>query len=309
MILSLEIATSTLLCAQLFILHSPPPKLKTMPNSFHISRRSFLTRCSLAAAASGLPLWYVQRELAAQEVAKTITSPNDRPAIALIGCGGQGQYDAQNAQRFADVIAVCDVDQRNQDEAAAKFSKDGKTPAKYGDFRKLLERDDIHAIVQATPDHWHTLVNIAAANAKKDVYGEKPLTLCIDEGQHVIKSVRDNKIVFQTGTQQRSSKSFRLACELVRNERIGKLKEVNVFVPAGIRGNQFKPVPVPDGFNYDFWLGQTPAAEYFTERCHQNFRWWFAYAGGPVTDLLSVFCWTEVVNPPDQYGGRGTTSG
>ena len=143
-----------------------------------------------------------------------------------------------------------------------RFTKDGKTPAKYGDFRKLLERGDVHAVVQAAPDHWHTLINIAAAKAKKDVYGEKPLTLTIDEGRHMIKAVRDNQIVFQTGTQQRSSKRFHLACELVRNGRIGKLKHVNVFVPAGIRGGPFKKVTVPAEFNYDFWLGQTPTAEY-----------------------------------------------
>ena len=256
-----------------------------MKKSFHISRRSFLQRTTLAAAASGLPLWFVQRELDAAETnAAAVTSPNDRPGIALIGCGGMGMGDAGNAQRFGDIVAVCDVDQSHVDNAAQKFSRDGKSPAKYNDFRKLLENPDVHAVIQATPDHWHTLVNIAAANAKKDVYGEKPLTLTIDEGSHIIKAVRDNKIVFQTGTQQRSSNYFHLACELVRNERIGKLKEVHVFVPAGIRGNHFKKVPVPFGFNYDFWLGQTPAAEFFNERCHQNFRWWFDYAGGPVTD-------------------------
>jgi predicted dehydrogenase len=255
-----------------------------MTKAFQISRRSFLQKASLAAAAGGLPLWFVQRELAAAEVAQNISSPNDRPGIALIGCGGMGQGDAENASRFGDIIAVCDVDQRHADAAARRFTKDGKTPVKYGDFRKLLERDDVHAIVQATPDHWHTLVNLAAAKAKKDVYGEKPLTLTIDEGRHVIQAVRENKIVFQTGTQQRSSRRFRLACELVRNGRLGTLKEVHVFVPAGIRGNHFKTVSVPAEFNYDFWLGQAPAAEYFTERCHGTFRWWYDYSGGPVTD-------------------------
>jgi predicted dehydrogenase len=255
-----------------------------MSKPFQISRRSFLQKSALAATATGLPLWFVQRELAADEVAKTISSPNDRPGVALIGCGGMGQTDALNASRFGDIIAVCDVDQKYAGEAAQKLSKDGKTPAKYNDFRKLLERDDVHCILQATPDHWHTLINIAAARAKKDVYGEKPLTLTIDEGKHVIKAVRHNKIVFQTGTQQRSSKRFRLACELVRNGRLGALKEVNVFVPAGILGNHFKKVSVPDGFDYDFWLGQAPSAEYFTERCHATFRWWWDYSGGPVTD-------------------------
>ena len=255
-----------------------------MPKTLHITRRSFLQRCTFAAAATGLPLWFVQRELAAQEVAKTITSPNSRPGLALIGCGGMGTGDAQNASRFGDIVAVCDVDQRHADAAVQRFTKNGKTPAKYGDFRKLLERDDVHCVVQGTPDHWHSLINIAAAKAKKDVYGEKPLTLTIDEGHHVIQAVRENKIVFQTGTQQRSSPRFRLACELARNGRLGKLQQVNVFVPAGIRGNHFKKIPVPPEFNFDFWLGQAPTAEYVAERCHANFRWWFDYSGGPVTD-------------------------
>jgi predicted dehydrogenase len=147
-----------------------------------------------------------------------------------------------------------------------------------------MERDDIHIIVQATPDHWHTLVNLAAAKAKKDVYGEKPLTLTIDEGKHIVKAVRDNRIVFQTGTQQRSSQKFHLACELVRNGRIGKLKQVNVFVPAGYHAGPFKTAPVPEGLNWDFWLGQAPKVDYVPERCHGNFRWWWDYSGGPVTD-------------------------
>jgi predicted dehydrogenase len=255
-----------------------------MPKPFHISRRSFLRRCSLAAAATGLPLWFVQRELAAAEVVSPISSPNDRPGLGLIGCGGMGQGDAQNASRFGDIVAVCDVDQKYSSQAVQRFTAAGRTPVQYSDFRKLLERDDIHAVVQATPDHWHTLINIAAARAKKDVYGEKPLTLTIDEGHHIIRAVRDNGIVFQTGTQQRSSKWFRIACELVRNGRIGTLKQVNVYVPAGIRGGGFQKVPVPAGFDYEFWLGQAPEAQYYTERCHANFRWWFDYAGGPVTD-------------------------
>ena len=255
-----------------------------MNKSFQISRRSFLKRASITAAASGLPLWFVQRQLAAAEITNAVTSPNARPGIALIGCGGMGQGDADNASHYGDIVAVCDVDEGHLNSAAQRFTKDGKAPAKYSDFRKLLERADVHAIVQATPDHWHTLINLAAANAKKDVYGEKPLTLTVDEGRHVIEAVRKNKIVFQTGTQQRSSTYFHLACELVRNARLGQLSEVHVFVPAGIRGNHFAKAQPPAEFNYDFWLGQTPSAEYFKERCHQNFRWWFDYAGGPVTD-------------------------
>jgi predicted dehydrogenase len=272
--------------AAAFALEKPTRSAKAsgMNTSFQISRRSFLHRCTALAAASGLPLWFVQRDLAAAEAPRASTSPNGRPGLGLIGCGGMGMGDAQNASRFGDILAVCDVDRHHAEGAAKKFSKDGKTPTVYGDFRKLLDRGDISAIVQATPDHWHTLVNIAAAKAKKDVYGEKPLTLTIDEGRHVIQAVRENKIVFQNGTQQRSSKRFHLTCELVRNGRIGTLKEVHVFVPAGIRGGPFQSVPVPGELNYDFWLGQAPQAEYFTERCHRTFRWWYDYAGGPVTD-------------------------
>src|ERR1035437_3256269 len=261
---------------------------KNMHKPFHISRRTFLARCTATAAATGLPLWFVQTQLATAADAVTNApaqpGPNDRPGIALIGCGGMGQGDAENAARFGDILAVCDVDQRHVDAAAQRFTKNGRTPAKYGDFRKLLERDDIHAIVQALPIYWHTLINLAAAKAKKDVYGEKPLTLTIDEGKKVVKAVRDNRIVFQTGTQQRSSRSFRLACELVRNERIGKLQEVNVWVPAGLREGPFQTRPVPQGLNWDFWQGQTPAVDYVKERCHSTFRWWYEYAGGPVTD-------------------------
>lgn len=258
--------------------------LKAVKKPTLISRRPFLKKFAGIAAASGLPIWFVQRELEAAEPGEKVDSPNDRIGIGLIGCGGMGVGDARNASHYGDIVAVCDPDQRHAERAVNTFAKDGKSPAAYGDFRKLLDRKDIDVIVQATPDHWHTLINIGAAKAKKDVYAEKPLTLTIDEGRHVIRAVRENKVVLQTGTQQRSSTRFRLACELVRNGRLGRLKEVHVFVPAGIRGGPFQPVPVPQELDYDFWLGQAPKAVYYQERCHRNFRWWWDYAGGPVTD-------------------------
>jgi predicted dehydrogenase len=268
--------------------------IKTMSHPFQdkpfqISRRSFLTKCTVAAAAAGLPLWVVQRNAAfaadTATNAPSLPSPNDRPGIALIGCGGQGTGDATGSTGYGDILAVCDVDHNHLDRAAQRFTKNGKTPDKYTDFRKVMERDDIHIIVQATPDHWHTLINLAAAKAKKDVYGEKPLTLTVDEGKHVVKAVRANKIVFQTGTQQRSSPRFHTACELVRNGRIGKLQEVDVWVPGGLRAGPFKTGQVPPAsLNFDFWLGQAPQVEYMQERCANTFRWWWDYAGAPVTD-------------------------
>jgi len=262
---------------------------KFQNKSFQITRRSFLAKCTAAAAATGLPLWVVQQDatLAAEAAtnAHGLPGPNDRPGVALIGCGGQGTGDAMNASGYGDVLALCDVNQQHLNNAVRRFSMDGRTPDKYTDFRKVMERDDIHIIVQATPDHWHTLINIAAANAKKDVYGEKPLTLTVDEGKRVIKAVRDNKTVFQTGTQQRSDRRFRLACELVRNGRIGKLQEVDVWVPGGLRAGPFQTGQVPPPtLNFDYWLGQAPQVEYMHERCDNTFRWWWDYAGGPVTD-------------------------
>ena len=248
-----------------------------------ISRRSFLRAGSVAAAATGLPLWFVERSLA-QETAPTPTSRNDRLNFALIGCGGMGTGNAQEAARLGNLVAICDADENHLNAVAARFGRSGPTPKKYTDFRELLKRDDIHAVINATPDHWHTLINIAAARAKKDIYGQKPLTLCVAEGRSVIKAVRDNKIVFQTGSQQRSDRRFRLACELVRNGRIGKMEEVNVWVPAGLKDGPFQTRPVPAGLNWDLWQGQTPRVDYLRERCHGSFRWWWDYAGGPVTD-------------------------
>jgi myo-inositol 2-dehydrogenase / D-chiro-inositol 1-dehydrogenase len=254
------------------------------PKRFEVTRRSFLKTCTAVATATGLPAWFVERELLGATPRPRRLGPNDRPAIALVGCGGMGRGDAKNASRFGDIVALCDVDEKHLTQAAEQFAKDGKTPEKFSDFRKLMERADIDVVIAATPDHWHTLVNLAATQAGKDVYGEKPLTLTIDEGKHLIKAVRKYKTVFQTGTQQRSDPKFRLACELVRNERIGKLKEATVWLPAGLREGPFSPKPVPTELNWDFWLGQAPKVEYLPQRCHLYFRYWYDYSGGTMTD-------------------------
>jgi predicted dehydrogenase len=261
---------------------NPAPKLPL----FHVSRRSFLRSCALTAAATGLPSWFVERNalFAAENPAAKPRLANDRPGIALIGCGGMGRYDLTLASQFGDVVALCDVDQTHLDEAITQFTADGKKPVGYTDFRKLLERPDVHAIVNATPDHWHSLVNIAAVRAGKDVYGEKPLTLTIDEGRQVIDAVRKAGAVFQTGTQQRSMKYFRLAAELVRNGRIGKLKRIEIFLPAGLRDGPFQSQPVPATLNWDVWQGQAAAYDYLPQRCHGNFRFWHDYSGGTMTD-------------------------
>jgi len=257
-----------------------PPEAKRL----QISRRSFVKSCSAAAGASGLPLWFVERVLSQDSATAKRPSPNDRPGIALVGCGGQGRADARNASRFGDILAVCDVDDNHSAEAVKQFTANGKTPDSFNAFRKLLERGDVHVIVNATPDHWHTLVNLAASRAGKDIYGEKPLTLTIDEGKHVVETMRKHKTVFQTGSQQRSDRRFRLACELVRNGRLGKLKQITVWLPAGPREGPFQSSAVPAGLNWDYWLGQAPKVDYVRQRCHSTFRYWYDYSGGTMTD-------------------------
>lgn len=274
---------------------------------FYVSRRSFLKSCSLAAAATGLPAWFLERELAAAPAPKEL-GPNDRPGVALVGCGGMGKGDAGNASRFGNIVAVCDVDASHVEQAAKQFTKEGKVPAKYSDFRKVMERDDVHAVINGTPDHWHTLINLAATLAGKDVYGEKPLTLTIDEGKHLIAAVRKEKTVLQTGTQQRSDARFRLAVELVRNGRIGKLKEVTVWLPAGLRDGPFQAAPVPAGLDWDYWLGQAPKVDYMPQRCHTYFRYWYDYSGGTMTDWgahhLDIASWAIGLPAPRQIEAR-----
>lgn len=249
-----------------------------------LSRRKFINSLAAATATTGLPFWFLQQTQAHAVPPKESTSRNDRPTVALIGCGRRGVSVAKDALRLADVVAVCDVDRSHAESAAKELERGGKRPDACNDFRQLMERKDVQLVINGTPDQWHTLINIAAARAGKDIYCEKPLTLTVDEGRRLVKVVRENKTVLQTGTQQRSDRYFRLACELVRNQRIGKLKEIIVWVPAGLRGGPFEPQPVPPGLNWDFWQGQSPATDYMPERCHTTFRYWLDYAGGTTTD-------------------------
>jgi len=266
-----------------------------------LSRRQFLKTSALVAAATGLPGWFLEREQAMAASAPKRPGPNDRPGIALVGCGGMGRGDAGNARRFGDIVAVCDVDARQAEGAAKQFSDKGKSPVIYRDFRKLMENQDVHIIVNGTPDHWHTLINILTVNNGRDVYSEKPLTLTIDEGKQLVKAVRKNKTVFQVGSQQRSDRNFRLACELVRNGRLGKLQDMIVGLPTGPREGPFEPIPVPPDLNWDYYVGQAPKMDYVGVRkvtkagdkenvsyeckcAHVVFRWWYCFSGGQMTD-------------------------
>ena len=241
------------------------------------SRRGFLKSATMLAAASSLPAWFVAE---AEEQKSPPQADSEKLRFGLIGCGGQGTGDARNAQNFGKIVAVCDVDESHL--AAAKKTFAGAEG--FSDFRKLLERKDIDAVICGTCDHWHAIVSMAAMKAGKDVYCEKPLTLTIDEGKHVLEMQRKTGRVLQTGTQQRSSQRFRLAVDVIRNGRIGKLQRAEVWLPAGLREGPFQKSDVPAGFNFDFWTGSTPKVDYVKERTHRTFRYWWDYSGGTMTD-------------------------
>ncbi|MCS1410921.1 MAG: Inositol 2-dehydrogenase [Verrucomicrobia subdivision 3 bacterium] len=244
-----------------------------------LTRRRFVKSTVALAAASTLPQWHLN-EYAAQPAAARPKSPNDRLNIGLVGCGGMGRANARQFAKLGNLAAVCDVD----DLRAAQAKKEHPGAKVYQDFRNLVARKDIDIVICGTVDHWHTLVSIAAMRAGKDVYCEKPLTLTIDEGKHLINVANETKRILQTGSQQRSNKIFRLACELVRNGRIGKLKHVDTFLPSGPRQGPFEISEVPATFNHDFWMGSTPWVPYIKERTHVSFRYYYAYSGGTMTD-------------------------
>lgn len=248
-----------------------------MAGAVRVSRRAFLEGVAGTTAALSLPTWFAEECLGAQDA---LADASGALRFALIGCGGMGRHDARNAERFGPIVAICDLDEGHLDLANKDFPK----AVRYRDFRKLLERKDVEAVICGTVDHWHTLVAVAAMRAGKDIYCEKPLTLTVAEGQHLIDAERQTGRILQTGTQQRSSVRFRLACDLVRNNRIGTLKQVEVWLPAGLRQGPFPTTPVPAGFDYDFWLGPTAQVPYVKERTHFSFRYWWEYSGGTMTD-------------------------
>jgi predicted dehydrogenase len=201
-------------------------------------------------------------------------APGERITVGCIGVGRMGMGDLKEALGFkqVQVVAVCDVDaQRVKNAQATVDSRYGERSAGcagYGDYRDLLARDDVDAVQIATPDHWHALPAIAAARSGKDIFLQKPLTLTIREGRVLSDTVRRYNRVFQVGSQQRSDRKFRFACELVRNGRIGKLRTVKVGFGTDPGTGPQAPMRVPDGLDYDMWLGQTPWVPYTEQRVH-----------------------------------------
>jgi predicted dehydrogenase len=218
--------------------------------------------------------------------------------MGLIGLGSMGMRHVAGflQEDGCRIVAVCDVDAARRGAAVQQINKhyDQKDCRQYNEFRDLIARDDIDTLCIAVPDHWHAAIALAGLRAGKDVYGEKPLARTISEGRRIVEVVGRYNRVWQTGSWQRSTDHFRFACELVRNERVGRLKRVEVgigpgYKPAGGAKTVYRidpqPImPIPDGFDYETWLGPAPWAPYTEKRCHWNFRWILDYSGGQVTD-------------------------
>jgi predicted dehydrogenase len=206
-----------------------------------------------------------------------------------------GCSDFENIVRAAPELgvrarAVCDVDAVRARKAASEVDAcygSRESCLVFGDFRQLTRHPDVDAVIVATPDHWHALVALDAIRHGKDVYVEKPLTLTLAEGRALADACAAHKRVGQTGTQQRSSRNFRHACELVRNGRLGKIHHVEITIPPNNRhcAATWSEDPVPEGFDYDFWLGPAPWAPFTRQRTHYSFRFILDYALGQTTNF------------------------
>ncbi len=271
------------------------------------SRRRFLKRlAALSSTAFAAPYFIPASALGRDDR----PAPSERITLAMIGTGNQGLNDLRDflKDERVQVVAVCDVNREgpgywsggiagrepalrlvNETYAQQKAAGTYRGCDAYADYREVLGRQDVDAVEICTPDHWHALGVIAAAKAKKDIYCQKPLALTIQEGRAMSNAVKKHGVVFQTGSQQRSDANFRRACELVRNGRIGEVKMVRVGMPSGWpdygkTADRKEPEKVPDGFDFNFWLGPAPEAYYCPARVGVNFRWIQDYSGGQVTD-------------------------
>jgi predicted dehydrogenase len=258
---------------------------------------SRLTRRGFLKGAAGIALAAPYIASAASLGAGPRLSPSERIHVGCIGVGNQGGGHlgglVKNGE--AQVVAVCDVDAARRDAAANLANKTYANEFKsasyhgcdgYNDFREVLGRPDVDAVVVTTPDHWHAPIAIAAARAGKDIYCEKPMTLTIADGRAMVEAVRRYGRVFQTGSQRRSQAEIRHMCELVRNGRLGRLHTVRVTIATNNKTcpPTWSPEPVPPGFDYDLWLGPAPLEPYHALRCHYTFRFILDYSGGQMTN-------------------------
>ena len=272
-----------------------------------ISRRRFVTSTTAGIVGAGAAL----RGRTAEQSSGQTVAPSDRVRVALVGCGGMGKSNLRNFVRMPEVqvVAVCDVWDHNR-AGAARIG--GRDVQQVSDFRRVADMKDVDVVIVATPDHWHALATIAALDAGKDVYVEKPLAHNIYEGRKIVEAARRNKRVVQMGTQQRSGAHFQEAVKLVRDGKLGKVARVHCWnhgnaSPAGI-GNPPDSAP-PPGLDWDMYLGPAPKVPFNPNRFTWNFRWFWDYAGGMMTDwgvhLIDIVQWAMDSPAPTAVSASG----
>lgn len=226
-------------------------------------------------------------------------APSKQITVGCIGVGWQGGSNLDSLLALGDcrVIAICDVDESHLKAAVDKVNaRYGNQDCKgYKDFRELIARKDIDAVAISTPDHWHSIPAIAAANAGKDIFCEKPLSHTLGEGIAMVEAVAKNNRIWQTGSWQRSVASFRWAAELVQNGYLGKVTRVEVGLPSGHAdfagtGNNKPDGPVPAGVDYDLWVGPAQMMPFNPCRFHKNWRWNYNTGGGQLMDWIGHHC-------------------
>src|SRR5690606_19702772 len=198
--------------------------------------------------------------------------PSDRVRLAAIGTGIRGQAIGSTLPNYGQLMAVCDIDNAHRAAYLSMLIRSGFNLAPgYKDYREVLDRDDIDAVVIATPDHWHVKIAVEAIQAGKDVYCEKPLSLTIDEGRQMIRALDKSDRVMQVGTQQRSERQFIQAIALVRAGRIGEVRKVTIGIDRAPYSDAIPVAPAPETLDWDMWLGQCALREY---RMGPNVKQW-----------------------------------
>jgi predicted dehydrogenase len=260
----------------------------TQPCVFRTGRRDFL-RSALGLGGA----WMCAPSAVARAVESERTAPSNRITLGFIGVGWKGFAGCWGSllQSFiqepgTQVLAVCDVDRRYRDRAKSHVDSfyNNSDCAAYVDFRELLSRKDIDAVVIATPDHWHAVMTIMACRESKDVYCEKPLSLTVREARAMVRESRRFVRVVQTGSQSRSNPNLRAACEAIRGGRLGRVREVHVGCGGPSVPCNLPPEPVPDFLEWDLWLGPAPWRPYHSQIHPVAFRAWKDYSGGGMTD-------------------------
>jgi len=248
-------------------------------------RREFLRRVGAGAVAGAA----FPTILSGRVLGDAASAPaSERIRLGFIGVGGQGTSNLKGflGQKAAEVVALCDVDKEHLAKAAKVAGEGERKIATFGDYRRMLDDKNIDAVVVSTPDHWHARTTIDACLAGKDVYCEKPLTLFVTEGQAMVDAARQNKRIVQTGSQQRSDRNFRLACELARSGRLGKIKRIKTILPkVNFAGPAVADGAPPPELDYEFWLGPAPYRPYNEKHVHYLFRFFWDYSGGQMTNF------------------------